>query len=153
MIPLCHYKGLGVVVWSPLAGGFLTGKYQPGQRTVEGTRSAEDWAYPQRYFAPNADDILTELLAVSEELGRSPAQVALRWTLEQPAITSAIIGARTVEQARDNMLAGEWRMPAEALKRLDDASQQPMRYPKSMEYNMHIRRNNAVKMPSLQQEG
>ncbi len=153
LIPLCQYKGLGVVVWSPLAGGFLTGKYQPGQRTVEGTRSAEDWAYPQRYFAPNADDILTELLAVSEELGRSPAQVALRWTLEQPAITSAIIGARTVEQARDNMLAGEWRMPAEALKRLDDASQQPMRYPKSMEYNMHIRRNNAVKMPSLQQEG
>ncbi len=153
LIPLCQYKGLGVVVWSPLAGGFLTGKYQPGQRTVEGTRSAEDWAYPKRYFAPNADDILAELLAVSKGLGRSPAQVALRWTLEQSAITSAIIGARTVEQARDNMLAGEWRMPEEALKRLDDASQQPMRYPKSMEYNMHIRRNNAVKMPSLQQEG
>ncbi len=151
LIPLCQYKGLGVVVWSPLAGGFLTGKYQPGQRTVEGTRSAEDWAYPQRYFAPNADDILAELLAVAKELGRSPAQVALRWTLEQPAITSAIIGARTVEQARDNMLAGEWRLPAEALKRLNDASQQPMRYPKSMEYNMHERRNNAVKMPSLRQ--
>ncbi len=150
LIPLCEHKGLGVVVWSPLAGGFLSGKYQPGKRVVEGTRSAEDWAYPERYFAPNADEILATLLSVAKELGRTPAQVALRWTLEQPAITSAIIGARTVEQARDNMLAGEWHMPADALARLNQVSQQPMRYPKSMEYNMHERRDAAVKMPSLQ---
>ncbi len=152
LIPLCQYKGLGVVVWSPLAGGFLTGKYQPGQRTVEGTRSAEDWAYPQRYFAPNADDILTELLAVSEELGRSPAQVALRWTLEQ-LITSAIIGARTVEQARQHARRMSGACLPKRSSGLDDASLQPMRYLKSMEYNMHIRRTPPVKMPSLQQEG
>jgi aryl-alcohol dehydrogenase-like predicted oxidoreductase len=147
LIPLCEYKGLGVVVWSPLAGGFLTGKYKPGERVVEGTRSEEEWAYPQRYFASNADEILAVLLEVAAELGRNPAQVAVRWVLEQPAITSAIVGARTVDQARDNLAAGGWRLPAEALERLNKVSHLPDRYPESMEKNMHERRNAAVRMP------
>lgn len=148
LIPLCQYKGLGVVVWSPLAGGFLTGKYKPGEREVAGTRSEEGWAYPRRYFAPNADESLAALLEVAESLGRSPAQVATRWVLDQPAITSAIIGARTVEQARDNLAAGGWRLPEDALQRLNEVSQQPDRYPLSMEKNMHERRDSAVEMPS-----
>jgi aryl-alcohol dehydrogenase-like predicted oxidoreductase len=151
VLPACIYKGVGVVVWSPLAGGFLTGKYKPGQRTASGSRSEEGWAYPQRYFAANADASLNELLAAAAELGRSPAQVAVRWVLEQPGITSAIIGARTAEQARDNMLAGGWRMPAETLDRLNRVSAIAERYPFSMEKNMHERRNSAVKMPSLPQ--
>jgi aryl-alcohol dehydrogenase-like predicted oxidoreductase len=73
----------------------------------------------------------------------------VRWVLEQPAITSAIIGARTVEQARDNLKAGGWRLPGEARGRLTGISALPMRYPKSMEHNIHERRNSAVKMPSL----
>jgi len=149
VIPVCQLKGLGVVVWSPLAGGFLSGKYKPGQRRVAGARSDEGWAYPQRYFAANADDSLAALLDVAAELERSPAQVALRWVLDQPAITSAIIGARTLAQARDNFLAGGWRLPADALDRLNTVSHLPDRYPKSMEANMHERRDNAVKMPSL----
>src|SRR5262249_40186072 len=76
LIPVCEYKGLGVVVWSPLAGGYLSGKYRPGQRAVSGTRSEEQWAYPQRYFAANAEETLQALLEVAGELGRSPAQVA-----------------------------------------------------------------------------
>ncbi|MEZ4731305.1 MAG: aldo/keto reductase [Caldilineaceae bacterium] len=149
IIPVCQHKGLGVVVWSPLGGGFLTGKYKPGERTAAGTRSEEGWAYPQRYFAANADETLAELLQIAQELGRSPAQVANRWVLEQPAITSAIIGARTVAQARDNMLAGGWTMPAAALERLNAVSQLPRRYPRSMEDPMPERRAAAVKMPSL----
>lgn len=149
IIPVCELKGLGVVVWSPLGGGFLTGKYKPGERTVEGTRSAAGWAYPERYFADNADESLGELLAVAEELGKSPAQVATRWVLEQPAITSAIIGARTLEQARDNILAGSWKLEGDHLERLNNVSALPHRYPRSMEENMHERRNAAVKMPSL----
>lgn len=149
IIPVCELKGVGVVVWSPLAGGFLTGKYTPGKRTVEGTRSAAGWAYPQRYFAANADESLAALLEISQELGKSPAQVAVRWVLEQPAITSAIIGARTVEQARDNMLASGWRLAGDALHRLSAVSTLPHRYPRSMEENMHERRNSAVQMPSL----
>ena len=149
IIPVCELKGLGVVVWSPLGGGFLTGKYKPGERTVEGTRSAEGWAYPQRYFGDNADETLATLLSVAQDIGKSPAQVATRWVLEQPAITSAIIGARTVEQARDNMLAGGWQLPSEALERLNKVSALPHRYPRSMEENMHDRRNGAINMPSL----
>ncbi|HXF61921.1 MAG TPA: aldo/keto reductase, partial [Caldilineaceae bacterium] len=111
LIPVCQLKGLGVVVWSPLAGGFLSGKYRPGEHKVAGSRSAEGWAYPERYFAANADETLAVLLEVAKELNRSPAQIAIRWVLEQPAITSAIIGARTVAQARDNLLAGGWQLP------------------------------------------
>ncbi len=149
IVPVCALKGLGIVVWSPLAGGFLAGNYKPGERTVAGTRSAEGWAYPQRYFAANADETLAELLAVAQELGKTPAQVATRWVLEQPAITSAIIGARTVAQARDNMLAGGWHLPPEAVERLNRVSFLPHRYPRSMEENIHERRNSAIKMPTL----
>ena len=149
IIPVCQLKGLGIVAWSPLAGGFLTGKYRTGDQQVGGTRSEEGWAYPKRYFAPNADETLGVLLDVAKDLGRSPAQVALRWVLDQPAITSAIIGTRTVEQARDNLKAGGWRLPQEALDRLTSISELPMRYPKSMEYNIHERRNSAVKMPTF----
>lgn len=150
IIPVCQLKGVGVVVWSPLAGGFLTGKYKPGQNKVAGSRSEEGWAYPERYFAPNADETLSVLLEVAEQLDRTPAQVATRWVLEQPAITSAIIGARTLAQAEDNLRAAGWQLPQEALQRLNEVSAQPARYPRSMEANMHERRNNAVKMPSLQ---
>jgi aryl-alcohol dehydrogenase-like predicted oxidoreductase len=148
LIPLCEYKGLGVVVWSPLAGGYLSGKYRPGQRAVTGTRSEEQWAYPQRYFAPNAEETLQALLEVAGELGHSPAQVALRWVVEQPAITAAIIGARTVEQARDNLLAGSFRLEGGALERLNRISALPERYPQAMERDMHERRDHAVRMPS-----
>jgi len=150
IIPVCELKGLGVVVWSPLAGGFLTGKYKPGERSTTGSRSEEGWAYPERYFAPNADESLAELLKVAAETGHTPAQIAVRWVLEQPAITSAIIGARTVEQARDNLLAGGWTLPSEAVARLNKVSQLPERYPRSMEASMDERRNSAVQMPRLE---
>lgn len=149
LIPLCQAKGLGVVVWSPLAGGFLAGKYRPGQLQVQGTRSAEGWAYPQSYFAANAEQTLQVLLELSQQLGKSPAQVALRWVLEQPAITSAIAGARTAAQLRDNLGAGTWKLPAEAREKLSAVSHLPDRYPESMQEGMHQRRDQAVKMPSL----
>lgn len=145
LVPLCRYKGLGIVAWSPLAGGFLSGKYRPGQHSLSGTRSEEGWAYPDRYFAANADETLQVLLEVAAELDRSPAQAAVRWVLEQPAVTSAIIGARTVEQARDNLRAGTFRLPEEALRRLNAVSHLPDRYPESMEKTMHERRDSAVR--------
>ena len=69
--------------------------------------------------------------------------------LEQPAITSVIVGARTVEQLRDSLGAARWRLEGDALKRLDEVSRLPERYPKSMEMPMKERRDKAVKMPSL----
>ncbi len=147
LIPLCLHKGLGVVVWSPLGGGFLTGKYRPGERTVRGTRSEEGWAYPESYFAANADESLQCLLEVAAEAGRSPSQVALRWVLEQPAVTSVIAGARTLGQFADNVQAAGWTLDPGARGRLDEVSRLPDRYPESMEKNMHERRDSAVQRP------
>ena len=147
LVPLCLHKGLGVVVWSPLGGGFLTGKYRPGERTVRGTRSEEGWAYPENFFASNADESLRCLLEVAAEAGRTPSQVALRWVLEQPAVTSVIAGARTLEQFADNVQAAGWALDPGAKGRLDEVSHLPDRYPEAMEKNMHERRDSAVKRP------
>ncbi|RME43949.1 MAG: aldo/keto reductase [Caldilineae bacterium] len=149
LIPLCQYKGLGVVTWAPLAGGYLSGKYKPGQFVLKGTRSEENWAYPSEFFAPNAAEILQTLLDVAGEVGRSPAQVAIRWVVEQPGITAPIIGARTLEQLKDNLQASTWTLPPALKERLDAVSRPPDRYPKAMEATMQARRDHAVQMPSL----
>ena len=149
IVPVCELKGLGVVVWSPLGGGFLSGKYQPGETSRAGARSAEGWGFPLRFFAANRDEILATLLEIAGQLGRSPAQVALRWVLDQRFITSAIAGARTAEQLRENLRAGGWRLPAEALARLDKVSAPPHRFPRSMEDAMRERRDAAIRMPVL----
>ncbi len=147
LVPLCKNKGLGIVVWSPLAGGFLSGKYKPGERMQQGSRSEEGWAFPQRYFASNADETLQTLLDVSEKLGYSPAQIALRWVLEQNAMTSVIVGARRIEHLQDNLGVDGCKLNDEELNRLNDISYLTDRYPESMEKNMHERRDKAVNMP------
>jgi aryl-alcohol dehydrogenase-like predicted oxidoreductase len=146
LVPACALKELGMVVWSPLAGGYLTGKYQPGQRSVAGSRSAERWAFPTRFFHPDHEAILAELLAVSRDLGRAPAQVALRWVLEQKMVASAIIGARHAGQLDDTLAASGWQLPADARKRLDTVSALPWRYPRAMEDGMAERRDSAVRV-------
>ncbi|MCC6720112.1 MAG: aldo/keto reductase [Acetobacteraceae bacterium] len=146
IVPVCEHKGLGVVVWSPLAGGYLTGKYQPGQDRATGSRSEEGWAFPRRFFHPDHTDILATLLEVSAGLGRSPAQVALRWVLDQRFVTSAIVGARNQAQIEETLQAVGWRLPAEVRARLDEASALPMRYPRTMEDGMRERRASAVRI-------
>jgi aryl-alcohol dehydrogenase-like predicted oxidoreductase len=149
IVPACTLKGVGIVCWAPLAGGFLGGRYKPGETKVAGTRSAEGWAYPAKYFTPEADKVLDAVLKAAAELGRSPAEVALRWVLDRPFMTSAIVGARTAAQAAESMKAGGWRLPVEIDRRLDDASMPPPRYPRSMEAGMDQRRAAAVKMPGM----
>jgi aryl-alcohol dehydrogenase-like predicted oxidoreductase len=149
LVPLCLEKGLGIVAWGPLASGFLTGKYRPGEREVVGSRSESGWAWHERFFAANADETLAVLLQVARELGKSPAQVALRWLLEQPAVSAAIVGIRKVEHLRDNVGASGWRLEGDLLERLNQVSKLPDRYPKSFEENMDERRAQALDMPSL----
>ncbi len=147
LVPACALKGLGMVVWSPLAGGYLAGRYRPGLSRVDGSRSAENWAFPTRFFHPAHEAILTELLAVARDLDRSPAQVAVRWVLDQPQVASAIIGARTTDQMTDTLGAAGWTLPVGARQRLDAVSALPRRYPRAMEETMADRRNQAVRMP------
>lgn len=150
LIPLCTYHGLGVVTWGPLAGGFLSGKYRPGDRRMSGTRSDEGWVFLESFFAANADETLTVLLDVAKKIGKTPAQVAIRWILEQPAITSVIVGARTIEQFKDNIMVSGWSIPSELKAALDKVSRLRERYPEKMEKDMQRRRDEAVKMPSLE---
>jgi aryl-alcohol dehydrogenase-like predicted oxidoreductase len=150
IIPACQLKGIGVVPWSPLAGGFLTGKYAPGQRNLAGARSDEGWGFPDRYFAPNADETLTVLLEVAQALGKTPAQVAVRWVLEQPAVSSAIVGTRTMRHLQDNLGAIGWRLEGEALEKLNRVSALRDRYPQAMERGMDERRAAAVRIPARQ---
>jgi aryl-alcohol dehydrogenase-like predicted oxidoreductase len=144
VVPACELKGLGVVVWSPLAGGYLAGKYKPGDRRAAGSRSEEGWAFPMRDFAVNHEETLRVLLDVSAELGRGAVQVALRWVLDQRFITSAIVGARNAGQVTESLRVAGWRLPEAARERLDKVSFLPHRYPRSMEDKMEERRNAAV---------
>jgi aryl-alcohol dehydrogenase-like predicted oxidoreductase len=147
LVPACEAKGLGIVAWAPLGGGYLSGKYAPGERTLAGSRSAEKWAFPSRYFHLGHEAILAELLASAKELGRSPAQVALRWVLDRPFVASAIVGARTSEQLGDSLSTAGWALPPEIRARLDKVSATPFRYPRAGEQRMTKRRDEAVKMP------
>ncbi|MAM92611.1 MAG: aldo/keto reductase [Opitutaceae bacterium] len=152
LVPLCQYKGLGVAVWSPLANGILTGKYRGQDGAIQGTRSADKWVFNPQFFAPNANEIVDVVLEIANELSCSPAQVATRWVLDQPIVTSVIVGARNIEQFRNNLGSCQIQLTPDQSERLESVSRLPMRYPKSMEFNMHERRDNAVEMPSLADE-
>ena len=147
IVPALQLKGLGCVAWSPLGSGYLTGKYTPGSLKVQGSRSSEGWGFGSRFFAPNHAEILQTLLDVAKEISRTPAQTALRWVMDQPFMTSAIVGARNAEQLGETLKAGGWRLPREALDKLNKVSSRPWRYPRAFEEPMPERRSSAVKMP------
>lgn len=131
-VPACKQFGLGVLPWSPLAGGFLSGKIARGQAPLEGTRLAK---WRERFAAYDNDrgwKTLDVLHAIAGELGATPASVALAWLLKKDAVTSAIFGARTVEQLDDNLAAAKVALPDEAVRRLDEASAAPLGYPYEM---------------------
>jgi aryl-alcohol dehydrogenase-like predicted oxidoreductase len=148
IVPACESEGLGVAVWSPLAGGFLTGKYKSLKAAPEGSRAAMGWEFPARYFHPRHDAILAELFATAAELDRPPGQVALRWVLERPWVSSAIVGARNAGQLADSVQATRFTLTPEVLQRLDAVSERPLQYPRLMEVQMAERRRAAVQMPS-----
>jgi aryl-alcohol dehydrogenase-like predicted oxidoreductase len=128
-VPLCRESGMGILPWSPLAGGFLSGKYHRGQSAPEGTRLAK-WA--ERYESFDVErnwKILSALTEVADSLDCSPASVALAWLLTRPQVSSVIFGARSVEQVQDNVCAVDLELSPEKLALLEDASSFPLGYP------------------------
>jgi aryl-alcohol dehydrogenase-like predicted oxidoreductase len=122
VIPTCEAWGMGQVVWSPLAQGVLTGKYKPGQPPPAGSRAVDPMGgrFMGR-FLDNAD-LLTrvqQLQPVAAGLGLSMAQLALAWVLQNPNVSSAIIGATRPEQVRDNVKAAGVKLSAEVMARID----------------------------------
>lgn len=132
LIPLCRAEGVAVLCWSPLAGGWLSGKYQrdapppPDSRVGRGDRwddQAEQRASVQTWR------IIDELRAVATARDRTPAQVALNWLLRRPGVTAPIIGARTTEQLEQNLGAVGWALSNDEVERLDEVSARPLPSP------------------------
>ena len=98
-------QGLGVLVWSPLAGGLLSGKYRRNHQAPVGSRQLSDWGEPPVYDPEGLYDIVEILIGIAEQHEVSAAQVALAWTLGRPGVTSLVIGARTGDQLADNLEA------------------------------------------------
>jgi aryl-alcohol dehydrogenase-like predicted oxidoreductase len=129
LVPLAVDQGLGILVWSPLAGGLLSGKYRRGQQPPEGSRHLTDWGEPPVYDADGLYDIIEVLVKIAEQRGVSAAQVALAYTLAKPAVTSLVIGARSDEQLADNLAAADLTLGDDERAQLDAASAPPLLYP------------------------
>jgi aryl-alcohol dehydrogenase-like predicted oxidoreductase len=129
LVPVSIDQGLGILVWSPLAGGLLSGKYRRSQPAPEGTRHFNNWGEPPIRDENKLYDIIEALVSVAEQRGVSAAQVALAWLLGRPAVTSLIVGARTTEQLADNLNAAALALTPEERASLDAASAPPLLYP------------------------
>ncbi|MGA8479872.1 MAG: aldo/keto reductase [Chthoniobacterales bacterium] len=129
LVPITLDQGLGILVWSPLAGGLLSGKYRRGQKTPEGTRHFNNWGEPPIHNEEQLYNIIDLLVELGETHKVSPAQVALAYLLGRPGVTSLVIGARTEEQLADNLAAASVRLAPEERARLDKASAPVLLYP------------------------
>jgi len=151
LIPIAIDEGLGVLVWSPLAGGLLSGKYRRGQDAPEGTRRFEGWTEPPVNDEERLYDTVDALVEIGKGHGVSAAQVALAYTLAKPAVTSVIIGARTEEQLRDNLAAAELALSEAEMDRLDSVSGVPLLYPYWHQANVQPGRFSPADLSLIQQ--
>jgi aryl-alcohol dehydrogenase-like predicted oxidoreductase len=127
LVPMAASEGLGLLAWSPLAGGLLSGKYTRAQRSVEGSRRAA-FEFPPVDMA-RAYDVIDVLAGLAETKRVSVAQLAIAWLLHQPRVTSVILGAKRIEQLDDNLGAAGVVLSADELQALDAASRLPPEYP------------------------
>ena len=128
LVPVALDQGCSILVWSPLAGGLLSGKYRRDEDASEG-RHVEGWDEPPVRDADKLYDIVDALVEIAEGRGVSAAQVALAWLLGRPSVASVIIGARTNEQLADNLGAAELGLSEEERRRLNEVSAPPLIYP------------------------
>lgn len=143
LIPLSIDQGIGILVWSPLAFGFLSGKYRREQAEPEGTRRSQlgDVA---TFDLEKGYDIVEALDEVAKAHNVTIAQAALNWLLRRSGVTSVIIGARNEQQLRDNLGAAQWEMTPEEMQRLNEVSAVPAIYP-----YWHQRKYGAERIPPL----
>jgi aryl-alcohol dehydrogenase-like predicted oxidoreductase len=128
-VPLCRAHGLGILPWSPLAGGFLSGKYRRGEGAPGGSRFEKLKGRFARYDHDRGWKVIDAVAAVAAETGATPSQIALAWLLGRDAVASVIFGARTAAQLDDNLAAAALKLDAAQVKRLDEASAIDVGYP------------------------
>jgi aryl-alcohol dehydrogenase-like predicted oxidoreductase len=129
LVPAALDQGLGILVWSPLAGGLVSGKYRRGVEPPAGSRQLTDWNEPPVYDEDKLYDTVDVLVDIADGHGVSAAQVALAYLLGRPGITSLVVGARTSEQLADNLAAAELTLGEDERDRLDKVSALPLIYP------------------------
>jgi aryl-alcohol dehydrogenase-like predicted oxidoreductase len=129
LVPVSIDQGLGILVWSPLAGGLLSGKYRRGVDAPAGSRHLSEWSEPPVHDEDKLYDTIELAVKIGESHGASAARVALAYLLAKPAVTSVIVGARTPEQLRDNLAAADLVLTEDEITALDDVSGEPLRYP------------------------
>ena len=135
LVPVALREGLGVIPWSPLRGGWLSGKFRRGMtEPPKGSRievaSKEGWGEAwEHYNTESTWRVIDALQAVAKGVGKTPAQVAINWLLRKPGVTAPIIGARHMEQLEANLAAAGWELDSDHLKQLDEASQPTLPYP------------------------
>lgn len=135
LLPISVDQGLGVLVWSPLAAGLLTGKHRRGQDAPEGSRQAAGWSEPPIRDIERLWRIVDVLVEIGDAHGVSAAQVALAWLLSRPAVSSLVVGGRTEDQFRENFRAVDLKLTEEDLQRLNDVSRLPLIYPYWHQHN------------------
>ncbi len=133
LLPAAIDQGLGVLVWSPLAGGLMSGKYTRGAdgevQGPKGSRHLSDWSEPPIDYPDRLFDTIDVVNDIAKARGVSGAQVSLAWLLTRPAVTSLIVGARTDEQLTDNLAAAELQLGDDEVRRLEQVSRPPLLYP------------------------
>ncbi len=145
LLPVARDEGLGVLPWSPLRGGWLSGKYRRGMTApVAGARieiaSREGWSETwERYANESTWKVIETLAAIGEDRGKEPAQVALNWLLRQPGVTAPIVGARTMAQLDSNLGAAGWELTRQEVERLTEVSERPLPYPFDMQAKLGAR--------------
>lgn len=129
LVPIAVDQGIGIMVWSPLAAGLLSGKYRRGVEAPAGSRHVEGWDEPPVHDAEKLYDIVDALVEIADGHGVSAAQVAIAWLLTRPGVSTVVLGARTDAQLSNNLAAASLVLTAEELTRLDDVSAVPLKYP------------------------
>lgn len=136
ILPACDDQGMGMICWSPLASGLLTGKYRGHEKPEPDSRFGKQWnIYMDRYWFDGAIKQVDTVVKVAESLGKTPAQVSLSWLLSDSRVTAPIIGVRTLEQLEDNLVVGDWDLPEDARDELTDSMPLPLGYPKDWTAN------------------
>jgi voltage-dependent potassium channel beta subunit len=123
VVPTCEELGLGQIVWSPIAQGVLTGKYQPGQPPPAGSRATDDKsgaAFIQRFMSDDVLSRVQRLKPIAEQAGLTMAQLAVAWVLQNPNVSSAIVGATRPDQLEDNVKASGVKLDDALLKAIDE---------------------------------
>ena len=133
ILPACQKFGLGIIPWSPLASGMLTGKYKPGKEPEQGSRFAAPGPFQQiwrtRSLSERNHAVVAVVLEEAAKLGVSPIEFSLAWNLARPGVVAPIIGPKSVAQLHANLAALDVNLPVDAIERIDAVSEPHLPYP------------------------